>query len=496
MRDLSPVLFRGERDGKLRDTANFIRPIFFAEALDQAKLYSGNSEPFSCFVRGKKVLDLVDMDPRNAVHREFVASFSASFDDWTCRYSGENREAWSFIEVGDLYDYEGDGRGDRWNTLFRVALDEQGYDAVRIIDCTDGTNGQPSPVWVIQDATKMRKATIGEELASRVRTRPWEETKRWIERNCEGVLDRLSRLANTDADYRLDRLENAIPEDRLGAIGDRTKPRSVFRGLPAQFDIRPGDWIALDRTYAQQHERDGGAVKELKLVHPEDIYWSGTDESEFYFLPAAWRPAREGMRAEEHLKSLSDDQIRMLGDGERNLIARFQTEIAALLEVIMDNFDKEACGIWHGPEHWARVELHAASVARAEGIDPLIPSLFALVHDSKREDEGADPQHGPRAAQFIRERRDDLFAFLDHEQVTDLATACELHSNGMTQGNAQVRSCWDGDRLDLGRVDIEPVAGYLCTDYGKRDDVIYNACLLNGYHQEESARARRREYSR
>jgi len=35
-----------------------------------------------------------------------------------------------------------------------------------------------------------------------------------------------------------------------------------------------------------------------------------------------------------------------------------------------------------------------------------------------------------------------------------------------------VQTCWDADRLDLGRVETTPKAEYLCTDAGKDPDMI------------------------
>ena len=41
--------------------------------------------------------------------------------------------------------------------------------------------------------------------------------------------------------------------------------------------------------------------------------------------------------------------------------------------------------------------------------------------------------------------------------------ACEGHSSGRTVEDITVCTCWDADRLDLGRVGIQPKAQYLCT---------------------------------
>lgn len=143
-------------------------------------------------------------------------------------------------------------------------------------------------------------------------------------------------------------------------------------------------------------------------------------------------------------------------------------------------FDVEACGLYHGPDHWARVSQHALAVSRSLGIDPLVPFIFGLVHDSQRLDDGADPEHGPRAAAFVRSRRNDLFALLAGDAMEALALACDLHSDGQTEGEAWLRAAWDADRLDLGRVDVVPDPDYLCTDYARRPEVIAAALAMSG----------------
>ena len=48
-----------------------------------------------------------------------------------------------------------------------------------------------------------------------------------------------------------------------------------------------------------------------------------------------------------------------------------------------------------------------------------------------------------------------------------LTLACEGHSDGLLDADICVQSCWDSDRLDLGRVGIEPNPHYLCTEAAK-----------------------------
>lgn len=470
--DLSGVVFRGERDGALREQDGWLNPHFFAERFDQAALYAGRgTQPIACVIRGQRLLDLTVPDIRNKDHAALCQLLMAEHDEWICRRSGEPRNVLSFLEAGDLYDYEGTGSGTRWKSLFRLALDELGFDAVRIMDATDGTNGEPTPVWVTQRRENIRHATFGEELVARLGAQPWHDVERWIENKDPSLMERVRRLCRSDEEYRLDQITAPEVLDQLNGASKV----SVFRALPAGSQIRPGDCVSLNGDYARQHLRgDSVEIASLALVDIDDVFWAGTDENEFFYLPKAWR--LDGLRAEELLRSLGPDALRMLCDGEMHRIAQHRRDIERINEHIYEQvFDEDACGIYHGPAHWTRVSEHGVAVARSMGIDPLVPHLFGLVHDSHREDEGMDPLHGRRSAAFVREMRDSLFHFLSDESVEDLAHACDLHSDGHTEGSAPVQACWDADRLDLWRVGIKPLPQYLCTAYAKRSSTIRSA---------------------
>lgn len=481
MRDLSPVIYRGESTGKLREDANF-RPFFFAESYGQAELYAGRgTQPIACVIRGKSVLDLTNLDYRNPDQQRLVAELTAEFDDWTCRISGEPRDVWDYLECGDLYDYEGNGSSERWNALFSIALGDMGFDAVRILDCTDGTNHQAVPVWVTSSRKNVREASLGEQLAAKLADASGSDAQidEWLKQDHADLLERINRLSIVDDEYRLDKVHDIIPPDNLSAMGHNqdVAQSAVWRALPAGTNIRPGDWIALKRGYAEAHKRHINGVdfdvKSLPMVRHDDIYWAGTDEREFFYLPAAWR--RECNDPVEYLKSLTPEQVKILCDGEQAGISEHQKAIDLLEDHILENFDHEACGIAHGPAHWKRVQDHGHAVARSLGIDPIIPHIFAITHDSQRYDEGRDPEHGRRAAEFIRQNQTELFGFLPSLQVEMLAHACELHSDGHVHSHAYAMACWDADRLDLWRVGIEPNPKYLCTAHAKQEAIIQTA---------------------
>lgn len=72
------------------------------------------------------------------------------------------------------------------------------------------------------------------------------------------------------------------------------------------------------------------------------------------------------------------------------------------------------------------------------------------------------PRAGARAAEFLTELRGTVVSLSDNETRL-LAYACTHHSDGYTEADVTVQTCWDADRLDLGRVGIRPHPRYLCT---------------------------------
>jgi uncharacterized protein len=97
--------------------------------------------------------------------------------------------------------------------------------------------------------------------------------------------------------------------------------------------------------------------------------------------------------------------------------------------------------------------------------------LFAVLHDSRRINEGSDPDHGPRAAEFARTLRGRLFDLPDHE-FRLLHRACAGHTHERTHPDVTIRTCWDADRLDIGRIGITPHPSRLCTEMAKRPAMI------------------------
>ncbi len=117
----------------------------------------------------------------------------------------------------------------------------------------------------------------------------------------------------------------------------------------------------------------------------------------------------------------------------------------------------------HGPSHWRTVRRNGLYLARLHAADEEIIRLFALFHDSCRENEFRDPQHGPRGAQLALEFRQAGLFHLDDARMALLVTACEIHNGGPPQSDPTLAVCLDADRLDLGRVGITPDPALLST---------------------------------
>ena len=125
----------------------------------------------------------------------------------------------------------------------------------------------------------------------------------------------------------------------------------------------------------------------------------------------------------------------------------------------------------HGIHHWRRVNKNGLRLAIITQANPAVVELFAFLHDSRRFNEGTDPDHGRRAAVFAKQLRGTFINLPDYDFEL-LVFACRYHTEGLTEANVTVQTCWDADRLDLGRVGKRPKANYLCTEAAKDSDII------------------------
>lgn len=123
-------------------------------------------------------------------------------------------------------------------------------------------------------------------------------------------------------------------------------------------------------------------------------------------------------------------------------------------------------GTLHGVSHWDRVYRNGQMLTTPE-VNPLVVGLFAYLHDSCRENDGVDLEHGPRAAEWIETLRTTYLKELSDEEFKLLQEACRLHTKVHKTGNPTIDACFDSDRLDLWRVGITPDPEKLATEKGK-----------------------------
>jgi uncharacterized protein len=134
---------------------------------------------------------------------------------------------------------------------------------------------------------------------------------------------------------------------------------------------------------------------------------------------------------------------------------------AAIVTAILDGYALPERGD-HGVVHWARVWENGQRLATMTGADAEVVALFALFHDARRINEYDDDGHGQRGGELARALAGDL-VHLDPARLDLLYEACRLHTDGLLTGDVTLRTCWDADRLDLGRVGITPRPERLAT---------------------------------
>ncbi|WP_199186980.1 hypothetical protein [Blastopirellula marina] len=67
-------------------------------------------------------------------------------------------------------------------------------------------------------------------------------------------------------------------------------------------------------------------------------------------------------------------------------------DLRPILAVALSEYRLSPQGI-HGVAHWARVLENGRRIAEATDANVDVVSLFAVLHDSRRIDDGYDPEH-------------------------------------------------------------------------------------------------------
>lgn len=146
-------------------------------------------------------------------------------------------------------------------------------------------------------------------------------------------------------------------------------------------------------------------------------------------------------------------------DSQRDRYQLAHFDKSRLLVTVLEKFVLDPRGI-HGLAHWSRVRYHGMKIGKERNADLLVVELFAFLHDSCRQDDYADPEHGQRAAEYAAQLHGDHFSIGDR-QLEQLIVALEGHSGGIVHEDPTIQTCWDADRLDLVRLNITPRSRYL-----------------------------------
>ena len=143
-----------------------------------------------------------------------------------------------------------------------------------------------------------------------------------------------------------------------------------------------------------------------------------------------------------------------------------ETDFSALQDYIFSHrlFESER----HGLPHWKQVESNGLLLATETGADIMVVRLFALFHDSKRANDEKDIKHGARGAEFAKTCFEEHRLDITQEQFDKLYHACKLHTTEHRSGDATIDTCYDADRLDLGRVSIALDPKKMATSFGAR----------------------------
>lgn len=114
--------------------------------------------------------------------------------------------------------------------------------------------------------------------------------------------------------------------------------------------------------------------------------------------------------------------------------------------------------------------MNGLAIAARNGARRDVVEWFALLHDSQRFNDGSDREHGSRAADFVGTLNREVL-HLDALGLEMLAYACRYHSDGLTEADLTIQTCWDADRLDLARVGKRPDPARLCTEVAREPSI-------------------------
>ena len=116
----------------------------------------------------------------------------------------------------------------------------------------------------------------------------------------------------------------------------------------------------------------------------------------------------------------------------------------------------------HGPRHWRDVARIGYDLGVRNRADLAVVFAFAALHDTQRQSEFEDLEHGARAALLYAQGGKSRLP-LDAWRTVLLNHALVHHDEGGVHNEPTVGTCWDADRLTIGRVGIHPDPQYFST---------------------------------
>jgi uncharacterized protein len=172
-------------------------------------------------------------------------------------------------------------------------------------------------------------------------------------------------------------------------------------------------------------------------------------------------------RIRHHNRVYSQNEIDKINDEKIRSFVREIVKLGATSDI-------------HGISHWMRVEFFGVVLCgEIKDADFEVVKWFAYLHDCRRQNDGADIEHGKRAADYIDNIRQKYLYHLTDSQIDKLKTACALHTTTHKTGDSTIDACFDADRLDLQRVGIKPDPAKMATEAGAKMAHIDSEVLLS-----------------
>lgn len=246
--------------------------------------------------------------------------------------------------------------------------------------------------------------------------------------------------------------ENLMSEEERVFLKSLPDKVTVYRGYNPLFRNKSGlSWTLsyeIAHWFANRFNYEGNVAKGTILKKHIQAAFLGRSEMEIFVEP-------------RKVKLDKDFELKSPGDDE---------DVKHVWEYLSTN--RVYKSKYHGPLHWQKVYNNVLVLDESERIDLLVCKLFAIIHDSKRENDDDDPKHGHRAADWALDEYNKGKLKISQSQMSKLDYACRYHNDGKISNDLTIGACWDSDRLDLPRVSIAPDKKYFSTETGKR--LIFN----------------------